>query len=263
MKTSTSGANSSLPPPINTVTKPKPSSANIINHSLLHVGESGTIVRQHVPVFINPNHVADLQEALDYLSELPHRQPKLELQADTIIDEEGNVQRVFFINPRQSQQEDAEDLASTFSDLSMSTLTCQHVTRTDPVTPTSINSSQSPLGIRTAPVANSGMSPQTSPRKRRYYVILVGKCASIYYDEWQVLQLFKFFCILRFLTLFYLPRENVEPLIRHVSGACYKGFSTHDQAKEFYLGAKRLDKVRIVRDPGDDKKYGPMEDAVQ
>lgn len=68
-----------------------------------------------------PDHIADLQEALNYLSESPHRQPKLELQADTIIDEKGNVQRVFYINP---QREDAEDLASTFSDLSMSTLTC-------------------------------------------------------------------------------------------------------------------------------------------
>ena len=47
-------------------------------------------------------------------------------------------------------------------------------------------------------------------------------------------------------------RENVESLIRHVSNARYKGFSTHDEAKEFYLGAKQMGKVKIVRDPGDD-----------
>ena len=68
---------------------------------------------------------------------------------------------------------------------------------------------------------------------------------------------FNFSAFYVFLHFFNLPRENVEPLIHHVSGAHYKGFSTHDQAKEFYLGAKRLDKVRIVRDPSDDKNMAP------
>jgi hypothetical protein len=34
-------------------------------------------------------------------------------------------------------------------------------------------------------------------------------------------------------------------------------------AEEFYRDGKQSDKVRIVRDPGDDKKYGPIEKAVQ
>ena len=76
----------------------------------------------------------------------------------------------------------------------------------------------------------------------------------------------------KFTTIFFLrfcllipdpSRENVEPLIRHVSNARFKGFSTYDKAVEFYLDAKQMNKVRIVRDPGDDEKYGPIEDAVQ
>ena len=74
------------------------------------------------------------------------------------------------------------------------------------------------------------------------------------------------FLLFRSLSRFahtFPSRENVEPLICHVSNARYKGFSTHKQAKEFYFGAKQMNKVRIVRNPGDDEKYGPMDDAVQ
>jgi hypothetical protein len=61
----------------------------------------------------------------------------------------------------------------------------------------------------------------------------------------------------------YPARENVEPLIHQVSDARHKSFSTHEQAVEFYLGAKKLGRVRIVRNPGDDEKYGPREDGIQ
>ena len=40
------------------------------------------------------------------------------------------------------------------------------------------------LAVRPAPVSTPGNSPQVSPRKKRYYIILVGKCAGIYYDDW-------------------------------------------------------------------------------
>lgn len=58
-------------------------------------------------------------------------------------------------------------------------------------------------------------------------------------------------------------RDSVEPLVLGVPGARHKSFSTHELAKEFYLGAKTFGKVKIVRDPGDDEVYGPMSDAIQ
>jgi hypothetical protein len=67
-----------------------------------------------------------------------------------------------------------------------------------------------------------------------------------------------------FAHIFLNPsRENVEPLICHVSNARFKGFSTQEKAEEYYLDAKKTNKVRIVRDPGDDVKYGPMNYAIQ
>lgn len=72
-----------------------------------------------------------------------------------------------------------------------------------------------------------------------------------------------FTAIIARLLIFPSARENVEPLIHQVSDARHKSFSTHELAVEFYLGAKKLGRVRIVRDPGDDEKYGPREDGIQ
>jgi hypothetical protein len=214
MKISNSGANISSPPPISWATKPKPSPVDIINQSPL-VDPSNS--RQLVPVYIHPAHIADLQEALRNLTstscDLAHRQPKLELQANNISDA-GNVQTVLYIgppNPRQSQQvasnlpTEDQDLASSISRLFMSTPTSGRlasvtptdpVMPTEPVTPTPKNPGLTP-GIRTAPVIVSGMLSQATPKKMRYYVILVGKCTGIYHDEWRV---YYFFIVCRLLT---------------------------------------------------------------
>jgi hypothetical protein len=211
MKISESGANTPSPPPINWATKPKPSPANIINQSPLpvdHVEDPGipSYSRQLLPVFISPDRIPDLQEALGCLSDPARRQPRLELHADSFSDA-GNVQTVFYIGPpksRQSQQDvsnlPTEDqvLASSLSRLIMSTPTrlasvtaSNPVIPTEPVTPTPENSGLTPLGMRTAPVVISA-----TPKKRRYYVVLVGKCTGIYYDEWRVYYFFFVSCLL-------------------------------------------------------------------
>jgi hypothetical protein len=58
-------------------------------------------------------------------------------------------------------------------------------------------------------------------------------------------------------------RANVEGLIKHVPDARYKGFSSHAAAAQHYFDAKKSHNVKIVRDPGDELKYGPMFSAVQ
>lgn len=213
MKISDSGANIPSPPPINWATKPKPSPADIINQSpLAHVEDPGipSNSRQLVPVFISPDHIPDLQEALGCLSDPAHRQPRLELHTDSISDV-GNVQTVFYIGPpksRQSQQDasnlptEDQDLASSLSCLIMSTPTrlagvtaSDPVTPIEPVTPRPKNSGLTPLGMRTAPVVIFTMSSSATLKKRRYYVVLVGKCTGIYYDEWQVYYFFFISCL--------------------------------------------------------------------
>ena len=54
-----------------------------------------------------------------------------------------------------------------------------------------------------------------------------------------------------------LHRDNVEPLIKQVSGALHKSFRTHNEVLTFYLDTKRKSKVCVVRNPGDDYIYGP------
>ena len=61
----------------------------------------------------------------------------------------------------------------------------------------------------------------------------------------------------------YLSRDNIKQLTKHVSDACYKGFTTHHNAKQYYISAKKLCKVWIVRNLGDDKLYGPLDHAIQ
>jgi len=55
----------------------------------------------------------------------------------------------------------------------------------------------------------------------------------------------------------------VLPLVSNVLGAHYRGFMTLEAAKDFYLGAKRLGKIQIVRNPGDDQVFGPRGEAIQ
>jgi hypothetical protein len=60
-----------------------------------------------------------------------------------------------------------------------------------------------------------------------------------------------------------LTRDNVERLISQVPNSRHKGFSTREEAEQYYLGAKSLGKVRSVRNPGDDEVFGPRDEAVQ
>jgi len=96
--------------------------------------------------------------------------------------------------------------------------------------------------------------------RRRYYIIIIGKCAGIYYDVWSACTQYT---MLTFHSYLILPRDNVEPLIRYVSNAHHKSFPTFEMATAYYLDAKRRNLVRIVRDHGDDLLYGPINAAVQ
>ena len=71
-----------------------------------------------------------------------------------------------------------------------------------------------------------------------------------------------FFCWL-FPYLTFLSRDNISHLVLGVSGAKYKGFSMEEKANQVYHSAKRNGEVRIVKNPGDEDKYGPMLYAIQ
>ena len=46
-------------------------------------------------------------------------------------------------------------------------------------------------------------------------------------------------------SMIFSFRENVEPLICHVSNAQFKGFSTYDKAEEFYCDAKQKTRLEL------------------
>ncbi|KIM40822.1 hypothetical protein M413DRAFT_411635 [Hebeloma cylindrosporum] len=77
----------------------------------------------------------------------------------------------------------------------------------------------------------------------RYYTVVVGKCTGVFYDKWY----------------------KVECLVSGVPASvpkCRK-YKTEDKAIRAYAEAKKAGIVKVVRDPGDDKKFGPLSSAEQ
>lgn len=244
MNASAHRGNAPAPPAINWATRPQPTSANLQDD----VARSGTPIRKLVPVFVNPDDLSDLQEALRLVSRSTHQQRMPDSQDNVIVDT-SNLQALLrhlgHRTPQQSRSEvhtdacldgrdptsDSQDLMSAFSRLSTSANSSPArslAARTVPTVPAhsnlltpanttaSVNSSpvrslvartlprvsassnlstpantmastsgapSVPLGVRTVPVI-AGESRQTSPRKKKYYVVMVGKCTGIYYAHW-------------------------------------------------------------------------------
>jgi hypothetical protein len=145
--------------------------------------------RRLVPIFIDADRIGDLEEVLRRLgieafsTSDGHRgdlhglyhpvpqQPELELQDDASLhDSDGCSINQFTYGGRSltDQSSEFEELTETLSSLSMST-NSHHVGL---------------YPARGAPALRSRSPPVSSPQKKRYYVITVGKCAGIYYDEW-------------------------------------------------------------------------------
>ena len=185
------------PPKINMATKPKPiqgSGANVPQPSGMatprqsapnHSRPTATATRQLVPVtvYINPNYIEDLKEALLHFG--PH--------ARLATGEHHNEGLNHLVSqpPATDYQElgprgghnipdeypQFEELASSLSRLSTSTTSTSTISTSTTTFPTGSYPAQS------VPIIPPS-SRQASPMKKKYYVVLVGKCAGIFYDEW-------------------------------------------------------------------------------
>ena len=136
----------------------------------------------------------------------------------------------------------SEDLSSTLSQLSVTATPsgCQRLGTPSNVTPTA-----SPI-----------------KKKKRYYVVTVGKCARVFYNDWYVVY-FHLFVIFHLLKTYNSYRDNVKPLVDFVSGARFQSYSSQEDALAAYKYSKSMGLVRIVRDPSDDARYGPLFYAAQ
>jgi len=58
-------------------------------------------------------------------------------------------------------------------------------------------------------------------------------------------------------------KDNIEPLVKRVSGSHYKSFLTHEQVLAYYSDTKNNGWVEVIRNPGDDEIYGPRSEVEQ
>lgn len=227
----------STPPPINWATKPRLKASTTNEHSSVQLTNSST-PRRLIPIYIDPDHIGELQEAILRQS----------LTNQTVPTFGHHEEKGIESPPSQPPIADDEELAN-FDGPSL------HTSSSADDSLDSMISSLSNLTVSSPP------SPQVSSSltKKRYYVITVGKCAGVFYNEWSV----NLSSDRSSLIIIFLSRDYVSHLVLGVSGARYKGFPTLEKANQAYRHAKNNDKIRIVRDPDDDDKYGPLFYAVQ
>jgi hypothetical protein len=165
------------PPPIDlAATVPKPQQSRISPRRL-------------VPLFIDADRISDVQEALrnlgieafstadGYCENLNHSVPRIyEPQAglqDTNLSGCSIDQHTYDRQSLTNLSSRFEELTLTLSRLCMST-----------------NLHVDSYLARSAPALIPRSSPPASTPKKKYYVITVGKCVGIYYDEWCVCYFF-------------------------------------------------------------------------
>lgn len=105
-------------------------------------------------------------------------------------------------------------------------------------------------------------SPPTTPSKRKkYYVVAVGKCTGVF-DNWFVDCFTSRSPSLPRFTEF-LDRPYVQSLTSGVSGNCHVSYISYSEAFASYMDLKARGLVKIVRMRGDERRFGPLKEAMQ
>lgn len=58
-------------------------------------------------------------------------------------------------------------------------------------------------------------------------------------------------------------RLHIHKYMSRVSGNCQKSYTTFGEASEIYRNLKANGLVRIIREPGDENFFGPLDEAIQ
>ena len=165
----TAAAAATSSPPLNFRTRPNYSQTNPPQSNTTSVFNNNP---QLLAVYVQRDHLADIQNALHYLGlplllvleDAPNESASSQLSSQGDTDFKGH----------NYQSSEYLELTESFSALSTSADTV-------PVTP---------FTARTGPVfiSGPGSSPPVSPKRKveKYYAIIVGKCAGVYWNEWLV-----------------------------------------------------------------------------
>ena len=210
-----------LPPPVNWHTKPMPHQQQHRqeNSSLATSQHSDMATNVLIPVYINPAHLHDIEAALCFLG-LPllanhgnnhdqaalhqdttnHATPPQFEQLDNFSVSRSeyhlNASPIGHHSPEQSL--DISDISSSFSRLSTLTTSIQvplgpfpgrrapdvqpNLSSQPSTSTTSVQVSSGSFPVRHAPDIQHNPSPRKGMKK--YYVITVGKCTGVFWDEW-------------------------------------------------------------------------------
>lgn len=201
----------------------------------VHSANPPSTACQLIPIFISPDHIGQLKEAIRHLFLTNPAVPTFGLYKET---ENGGP-------PSPQPMADNEEHVK-FDEKSLQTFKADE----------SLDSLNLTVSSPPSPVLSRN---SVSLSKKKYYVITIGKCTGVFYGEWYV----NLISCWLFSYLTFLPRDNISHLVLRVSGAKYKGFLTKEKANNAYSSAKQKGEICIVRNPRDDKRYGPMFYAIQ
>jgi len=178
------------PPPVNWRTKPKPRQQHPQeDSSLLTSQHSSTATNSLVPLYIDPARLRDIEAALRFLGLPPLSNDGNNYTQDTLHQDNANhptppqfehldncpvsqsgyypdVSPIGHYSPAESSN--ISDLSASFSRLSTST--------------SSVQVSSGSFPVHRSPA----IQPNSLPRKnlKRYYVVTIGKCTSVFWEEW-------------------------------------------------------------------------------
>ena len=159
------------PPPINWRTRPNP------NQRRQDGSQPGAATDAAVPIYVTPARLHQIEAALRFLNLPPLSYTEVQSSRLSSSDLTTSSSRLSTSDLTSSSELSLSDLttSSQLSDL-MASFSQLSMSRSSVQTPTAR------LQVRRTPAIRSDPSPRKDLKK--YYVVTVGKCTGIFWEEW-------------------------------------------------------------------------------
>lgn len=152
--------------------------------------------RRLMPIFLDLDNLADFKQAVFRLANPIHSSVRLPVQQDLEVKPLERTSQEWTHNFRSDLARSSDDLSTSLSHLSV-TATPSATTSSLPLRATTppkfiSRSSESPYKVTS--------TPSPTKKRKRYYVVTVGRCAGVFYDEWYYI----FICLCDFSSQKYV-----------------------------------------------------------
>ena len=176
------------PPPIHWYTKP-----NLDQQRTQNNQQSTSLRASHrstdglIPVYIHPDRLPDIEAALRLLGLPPLLNPRGDHTPATAASHEENINLTHPVPLQFQQRNDPQSV--TGHDSNKDELDYSDFTRSFSQLSTSARHARQPAvqpDTSARHVPQPAVQPDMSPRKglKKYYVVTVGKCTGVFWDEW-------------------------------------------------------------------------------